>query len=212
MSIICPTVTATDPHSYREQMARIEPFAERVHIDLADGEFAPTKLVSPAQVYWPEHLTADIHIMYKRPHQELETLVSLHPSLVVIHAEADGDLLGMLLELQSFGIKAGIALLADSQVATFEELIGVADHILLFAGKLGYQGGMADMQVLQKIPDVRTINPTAELAWDGGIGIDNAPQLIDGGIDVLNVGGFIQDSENAAQAFKQLQAIISKEA
>ena len=209
MPVICPTVTAEDPHAYREQVARIEPFAQRIHIDLADGAFAPTKLLGVAQIYWPENMVADLHMMYKKPKDELETLVSLKPNLVIIHAEAEGDLLGMLLELQSFGIKAGVALLPQTSAETYDELLGVADHVLLFAGNLGYQGGKADMGVLKKIPDIRAINPTAELAWDGGIDVENVPLLLEHGVEVLTVGGFIQHSDDPASVYKQLAAMIN---
>jgi ribulose-phosphate 3-epimerase len=208
MAVICPTVTANDPQSYREQMARIEPFAQRIHIDLSDGQFTPEKLLGPAQVYWPQGKVADLHVMYKRPQLEFETLVSLKPNLVIIHAEADGDVLAMLLELQSYSIKAGIALLAPTLVQPHADVIGAADHILLFAGNLGHQGGEADMNVLKKVPDVRVLNPTAELAWDGGIRVENVPMLQQSGIEVLNVGGFIQAADDALEAYKQLSALL----
>lgn len=207
MSVICPTITATDSHTYREQMARVEPFAKRVHIDIADGVFAPTRLVNTAQIYWPDGVVADIHVMYKNPATQLETLVSLKPDLVIVHAEAEGDILGLLLELQSFSVKAGVALLAESAVDTYRELIGAADHVLLFGGHLGYQGGTADLQGLQKVSEVRAINPTVELAWDGGVGEQNVPQIAAAGIDVLNAGGAIHAAEDPKKAFETLQLL-----
>jgi len=204
MAIICPTITAEDPHSYREQVARVEPFAERIHIDLADGIFAPTKLVGIGQVYWPENIMADLHIMYQKPHEHLETAISLQPNMVVIHAEAGGDLHGMILELQSVSIKVGVALLPKSKPEDYIDLINAADHVLLFAGHLGYQGGQADMDMLKKIPDVRAFNPTAELGWDGGITPENVPLLIQQGIEVLNVGGFIHHADDPAEAYQSL--------
>jgi ribulose-phosphate 3-epimerase len=207
MAIICPTITAQDPHAYREQMSRIEPFATRVHVDLADGSFAPTRLLGPAQIYWPETVQADLHVMFTKPHEQLETLVSLKPNLIILHAESEGDVLGMLLELQSYGIKAGIALLTDTPVDAHHELLAPADHILLFAGRLGYQGSTPHMDVLKKIPDIRAINPTAELGWDGGITAETVPLLLQQGVEVLNVGGFIQSADNPAEAFKSLTSL-----
>lgn len=211
MAVVCPTVTAEDPHSYREQVARLEPFATRIHIDLADGEFAPTKLVGLAQVYWPESMQADLHIMYQNPHEQLETAISLQPNMVIIHAEASGDLHGMILELQSVGIKAGVALLAESKPDDYADLISAADHILLFAGKLGYQGGEADMNVLKKIPDIRIINPIAELGWDGGIDVENAPLLVQEGIEILNIGGYIHHADDPAAAYKTVTQLVAKQ-
>lgn len=203
MPVICPTVTASNPHSYREQMARIEPFAPRVHIDFGDGDFAE-KMVSIAQAYWPDGMTADFHVMYKHPYAHMETLVSLKPNMVVIHAEAEDDILAMVLELQAAGIKAGVALLKDTKAADHADTIAHADHVLLFAGDLGHQGGVADMSVLNKIADVRAINPTIELGWDGGISAENAPLLVEGGIEVLNVGGYIQHADDPKEAYETL--------
>ncbi len=208
MAIICPTVLAEDPGAYREQMARIEPFAARIQIDLADGKFAPNKTISIAQVYWPENLTADLHLMYDQPSEHLETIMSLNPNLVIIHAEATGDIRAMVLELQSVGIKAGVALLKGSQPSEHEDLIGMADHILLFAGDLGHFGGTADMDILKKIPDIRAINPMAELGWDGGVNRENTPLLVQAGIEVLNVGGFIQQADDPQTAYASLVNVL----
>lgn len=203
MSTICPCVTAAEPHAYREQMAKIEPFASRVHIDFADGEFAP-KLVDLADAYWPEHIIADLHLMYTRPSQYFETIVDLKPNLVIIHAEAEGDLLGLLLELRQAGIKVGVALLKDTQPEAHSTLLAIADHVLIFSGDLGHFGGQADLGLLKKVADIKALNPTVELGWDGGVNAENMPSLLEGGIEVLDVGGFIQKSEDPKQAYSEL--------
>jgi ribulose-phosphate 3-epimerase len=210
MAVICPTVTAEDPHAYREQVARVEPFASRLHIDLADGTLAPTRLMPLAQTYWPEGMVADLHLMYLQPRKHLETAISLAPNMVIVHAEAHDDVRGLLLELQSVGIKAGIALLADTMPQDCADLISAADHVLLFAGKLGYQGGQASMDVIKKIPDIRTINPTVELGWDGGINNENVPLLLQQGIEVFNVGGYIHNADEPAEAYKTLKQLLAK--
>src|SRR3989344_8227891 len=104
MAIICPTVTAYEPHQYREQMEQIDAFAERVHIDLMDGDFAPTKSPALSQIWWPHHILADIHLMYRRPMDYLELLIKLQPKLVVIHFEAEVDHMHFAAELHKAGI------------------------------------------------------------------------------------------------------------
>ena len=88
MPDICPTVTAFDTHEYRIQMERIEPFAQRIHIDLMDGKFTTTISPSLDQVWWPIQLIADIHLMYQNPMDHIEQLVHVKPHLVIVHAEA----------------------------------------------------------------------------------------------------------------------------
>lgn len=208
-TIICPTVLASNPHTYREQVERIESFASRVQIDLMDGEFAPSKSITPVQVWWPEGWQADIHLMFQRPLEHLETLISHHPHMVIIHAEAEGDLTGMMKHLQKLGIKAGVALLKETSVDKAKKLIEIADHVLLFSGDLGHFGGTADMSVLDKVPEVKGINPKAEIGWDGGANADNVVTLMVGGVNVINVGGAIQKAHNPKAAYDTLVDKIS---
>lgn len=211
MSQICPTVTptTTDPHEYREQLERVESLSDRLQLDFMDGDFASPQALSVAQAWWPEGKTVDIHLMYRRPVEYIETLVSLHPSLVIIHAEADGDLAGMMTHLQGLGIRAGIALLQDTSVESIKNLIEIADHVLIFAGSLGTFGGHADMKQLDKVAEIRAINPDIEIGWDGGANETNARQLADGGIDVINCGSAIQKSEHPLESFQHLKNLVS---
>jgi ribulose-phosphate 3-epimerase len=209
MSIICPSILTDNPHEYRNQIEKVRGFAQRIQIDLMDGEFTDSHSVNPIQVWWPDGLTADIHLMFKRPLEHLETLVSLGPNMVIIHAEAQGDIKGLMEHLQKLGIKAGICLLKDTQPEQARELISIADHVLIFSGNLGHFGGEADLILLNKIPQIKEINPKAEIGWDGGANDSNAKQLADGGIDVINVGGYIQKSETPQDAYATLVSKIS---
>src|SRR5512146_1203145 len=136
MAVICPTVTAFDEDEYRAQMKLIQPFAERIHIDLMDGDFAPTVSPTPDKVWWPPEITADIHIMYRRPAEHLETLIKLKPHLVVIQAESDADCAAFASKLHEVGIKAGLGLLQDTTVASVKNILGSFDHVMIFSGNL----------------------------------------------------------------------------
>ncbi|EDK72223.1 ribulose-phosphate 3-epimerase [candidate division TM7 genomosp. GTL1] len=211
MAIICPTVDSPDPdpHPYRQQMERLQPFASRVHIDLMDGEFAPVTSIKPIQVWWPEGWIADIHLMFQRPLAHLETLISLHPNMVIIHAEAEGDLVGMLKHLQKLDIRAGVALLKPTEPKDAQKLIAVADHVLLFSGDLGHFGGQADLGILKKVTEVKAFNPNVDIGWDGGANASNVVQLTESGVDIINVGGAIASAEDPAAMYATLVSKIS---
>jgi ribulose-phosphate 3-epimerase len=209
MKIICPTVTAYEPHEYREQINRIIPFANRIHIDLMDGVFTETRSPSIDRLWLPESVQCDIHLMYQDPLSVISQVVGLGPKMVVIQAEAQ-DAEAAVLAIQQAGLKAGVSLLADTPVSELGGIIEHADHVLIFSGHLGYHGGEADLSLLQKVPEIRARNPHAEIGWDGGINTDNARQLVDAGIAVLNVGGFIQNAASPRDAYAKLLAIESQ--
>ena len=206
MALICPTILAETPEDFARQMDRIAGFAERIQIDLGDGKFTSTKTINPIQVWWPKDIEADIHLMFQNPLEHVETLVSLHPHMVIIHAEAEGDLKAFAEHLHKFDIKTGIALLPETSVESVSELLSVVDHILIFSGNLGHFGGKADLNLLDKVKQCHEANKTLEIGWDGGANEETLPALVKGGIDVLNVGGAIQRSENPEKAYATLVA------
>lgn len=210
MVSIVPTVTAFEPHEYREQMERVSRFANRIHIDLMDGEFTSSQSPALKHIWWPHHVQADIHLMYQKPMDHLETLIALKPHLVIVHNEAHLHHMHFAAELHKHDIKTGLALLQDTPVAYAEQIMHSFDHVLVFSGNLGYHGGHADMSMLTKIRQIHEHHPEVEIGWDGGINEENISELIKKGVQVLNVGGYIQKSENPKRAYDTLQSLAGK--
>ncbi len=210
MSVIAPTITAENAHQYREQMERVQGFAKRIHVDLMDGIFTPNTGVDIAQVWLPDDIICDIHLMYQKPQEAIETLIKLNPHAVVVPAESDCDFMEFSQTLHQAGIKCGVALLAKTPVEQVEEVIKMADQVLIFSGNLGYQGGsVADLSLLSKIEEIKKINPTAEIAWDGGVNDQNVQQIAQAGVDVINTGGFIHHHPDPKSQYQLLEQTIS---
>jgi len=209
MRVVCPTITAFDAADYKRQMERVAPFAKRIHIDLMDGEFAPTQSPSLDKVWWPHDVTADIHLMYRRPMEQLDQLIKLKPHMVVIHNEADVHHMHFAAELHKHDIEVGLAVLAETPIDWAHQIMHSFDHVLIFSGNLGHQGGsQVDFGLLDKVHYVAEHHPEAEIGWDGGVNADNIKQLAEAGIDVLNVGGFIMNADDPATAYHQLMNLI----
>jgi ribulose-phosphate 3-epimerase len=210
MSVIAPCITAENADDYKTQVGRIHTFAERVHVDVADGEFTPTFLVDATQVWWPENWKVDIHAMVQRPAEQLAALTGIKPHLIVLHAEAEGDIPAMLQKIKSLGIQAGVALQRSTVPGDVADMIQAADHVMIFSGTLGTFGGTANLMQLEKIRLIKAINPNVEIGWDGGVAVDNAYNLTQGGVDVLNVGGAIQKADDPKAAYDTLVSEINK--
>ena len=200
---------ASSEADFAEQMQRVAPFAERVQIDLMDGEFAKAHSVALDDIWWPIGLVADIHLMYQNPFDYLETLVRLRPNMVIIHVESMVYHMHFAAELHKEGIKAGLALLPETPIENVEQILHSFDHLLIFSGNLGHFGGAADLALLEKAAQAKEHHPDLEIGWDGGINDQNAKSLAVGGVDVLNVGGYIQKSENPIGAYATLVDAIT---
>lgn len=208
MAIIAPAVLAEEPHAFREQMERIQPFAERIQIDLTDGDFVQSRTIELEQVWWPYSVLADLHLMYRRPMEYLHQVIKLRPHMVIVHAEAEVHHMYLAAELHKADIKAGLCILQDTPVDNVKQIMHSFDHLLIFSGSLGQFGGEASLGLLDKVSEVRNYYPDIEIGWDGGINDQNAKPLATGGVDVLDVGGFIQHSENPSAAYQALVSLI----
>ncbi len=207
MVSIAPAILADDPEVFNAQMQDAARYATRVHIDLADGIFTGNSLQAITDIWWPGGMRADLHIMYQRPFDHMEAIIALGPQLVIVHAEAEGDFLAARKILHAHGIELGVALLAGTPVDAIVPALGSIDHVLIFSGDLGHFGGHADLSLLEKAKKIKTLKPTVELGWDGGVNDEVAPALVAGGIDVLNAGGYLHGDDPMAAYHKLLAAI-----
>ncbi len=208
---ICPTVMTDDADVFRCQMEEIAAYATRVHVDLGDGVFAP-KFLSVEDVWWPAGMRADLHVMFQQPFRHVAAFKALGPQLVIVHAEADGDFMAFAHEMHRHGIEAGVALLRETPVEAIIQALPVIDHVLIFAGTLGENTGSTgvNLDVLAKAEQLRKLKPQLEIGWDGGANATNARELMEGGIDVINCGGYLHGDDPIA-AWHAIQRTVGNE-
>jgi ribulose-phosphate 3-epimerase len=211
MSVIAPCITAETEDQYRSAIEKYTPFASRVQVDISDGEFAPVFLLGPDKVWWPAEWIIDIHAMVAHPTDYVDQLIALKPHLIIFHVETDVDLLPLIEKIKKYGIKAGVALLKPTVPETVAEVIRAADHVLVFSGDLGHYGGTASLMQLEKVRLMKVINPNVEIGWDGGVNVDNAFTLTQGGVDVLNVGGAIANADDPSSVYATMIQEINKQ-
>jgi ribulose-phosphate 3-epimerase len=210
MAVICPAVLAETAERYHQQMEKVAGFAERLQIDLTDGVFAGHRTVKPEDAWWPVGVKADFHLMYERPDKAVRTILRHQPNLIIVHAESDGDF-GAFADLcHQHGVGVGVALLPKTSPEVIKDSLRLIDHVLIFSGNLGEYGGRANLDLLRKAEIVKRMKPELEVGWDGGISDQNISQLAFGGIDVFNVGGFLQTAENPAEDYRKLSRIAEE--
>lgn len=210
MTVISPCITVETVDDYKATVERLQPFAERVHIDLMDGEFAPTFSVKADSLWWPPEWKVDIHAMVARPSEYVNTLIQHHPHSIIFHVEVTEDLMPMLQKIKQAGIKAGIALLRTTVPSTVQQYIEVADHVMIFSGDLGRYGGEASLMQLEKVRLVRGIHPEVEIGWDGGATVHNVFSLSQGSVNVINVGGAINKADDPQAVYDQMVNEVNK--
>lgn len=211
MAIIAPAILTDNLEEYKARLEQVATFAQRVHIDISDGEFAPTFTINETDAWWPTDVLADIHAMVARPSEHVAALVAKRPNMIIFHAEAQEDLTKIFQYVRQNGIKAGLALQRPTVPTELAPLIAQVDHVMIFSGELGKYGGTASMMQLEKVRLIKSIRSDVEIGWDGGVNVDNAFSLKQGGVDVLNVGGAIMTNADPAAMYAKLTSEINKQ-
>jgi ribulose-phosphate 3-epimerase len=207
MASVAPTINATDPADYAKRIDNVKPFAKRLHIDVGDGVFTDVKTVGLTQVYDIDGVPVDLHLMMVHPEGQIENICAVAPQMVITHFEAPFDHGTFFKELRSLDMKVGLAINVETTIEQVKDILPTIDHLVVFTGKLGHNGGEFRADCLEKIGQARTINPNLEIAVDGGLNQSTARQAIEAGADLLDVGSFIHDSPDPEIAYVAIEAI-----
>jgi ribulose-phosphate 3-epimerase len=207
MASVAPTILATTPDDYARRIDNVKPFATRLHVDVADGVFEDQKSVGLSQVYDIDGIPFDLHLMMVHPEGRFEDICALMPDLVITHFEAPFDHESFFKQLRSVDIKVGLALKTETTIEQAKDMLPLIDHLVVFTGKLGHNGGEFRADCLEKIAQARAIKPDLEIAVDGGLNQETSRKAIEAGADLLDVGSFIHDADDPEIAYVAIQAI-----
>lgn len=210
MAFIVPTITTADVAEFQKQIQEDRQLSRRIQVDISDGTFASSVLAPLDQIQFPPDSQIDLHMMTAKPSQYLAKIIELKPSLCILHVESDDDLAGTAAQLHAQGIKVGYALLKGTFPGKYRDLLASANHVMIFAGALGQQGGAIDMMQTEKIPLIKAISPAAEIGWDGGANLSNVRALARAGVDVINVGSGLSQASDKPAMFQSLIAECDK--
>lgn len=212
MAKVAVTVDADTPADFAARIERIKPFVRRLHVDISDGVFAPNKTIGLSQAYGIDGSELDLHMMVEYPESQVEKILAFEPNLVILHFEASGghlkDIFGQLKEV---GIRTGLAIKPDTVVEEVKDWLVDLDHLLVFTGKLGFNGGEMRVDCLDKIAQAKAINPNLEIGVDGGVNKDTARLALDAGADVLDTGSWVHEATDPEAAYLMLEAIAAGE-
>lgn len=185
-------------------LARAESLSPRIHLDRCDGDFADSTTIGLGQMKVLKSTQVDLHLMLEKPGEELPTALELKPKLIIFHAEAKDDLYSLISKCAKFGVKAGLAILPRTQVDRVADLIREVEHVLVFTGTLGKNGGVFHQEALSTVSVVKELNQDVEVSIDGGVTDKNASLAVAAGVDVLYAGAYFQQADDPEQAYKAI--------
>ncbi|NEJ18595.1 D-allulose-6-phosphate 3-epimerase [Rhizobium leguminosarum] len=212
------SVWSADLVRLSDDLARVDPYVDILHIDVADGHFAP------AMLFFPD-LVAGVRKVSSRPiHVHLMVADSILLPQIEQFADAGSDLISLHVENESVaaealdlldrrGVAAGMVLKVDTPVERVEKYASRLRFVTLLGTAIGVKGQGLDekagarlQQAKQIIADCGAAHRIV-LAADGGIREHTVPLLRQSGAETVVLGSLAFNAPSLDERMAWVRAL-----
>ncbi|HUQ93500.1 MAG TPA: ribulose-phosphate 3-epimerase [Bryobacteraceae bacterium] len=212
---ILPSLLSADFARLGDEIARVEHAGiSMLHLDVMDGHFVPNLAIGTPivqAVRKATKLTLDVHLMITDPDRYASLFIEAGADCVSVHQEACPHLDRTLRMIQSEGAQAGVVINPATPISTLDEVLDVADYVLVMSVNPGFGGQKFLPGSLRKVRELedrrRRINGKFLIEIDGGMGPGNVADAVRAGCDWIVAGSSIFHSEDPETTVKRMQQL-----
>jgi ribulose-phosphate 3-epimerase len=212
---IVPSILAADFSQLASEIEKVERGgASMLHLDIMDGHFVPNFTIGPPVVKAIRRVTTlklDLHFMITDPDRYAPIFIEAGADQISVQQEVCPHLDRTLHMIRSEGAKAGVVINPATPVVMIEEVLGVADFVLVMSVNPGFGGQPFIPRTLEKVRQLdkkrRELGISLPIEIDGGITAENAADAVRAGCDWLVTGTSVFHTSDPAVAVANLTAI-----
>ena len=215
---LAPSILTADFARLADEIDKIERAgADVVHLDVMDGRFVPNFTFGPPVVAAVRKVTSlplDAHLMVETPDRFLDEFIAAGVNRLSVHVEADPHIDRTLNAIKKAGVMAGAVINPATPLWTLEEILPLADFILVMTVNPGFGGQKFIPLMLKKIKRLREIIVSngyrTRIEVDGGVSANNLREVLDAGAEIVVVGAAVFNSPSGvAAAIDELKKIAA---
>ena len=208
MSIrLAPSILTADFGRLADQIRAAEDGgADYIHLDVMDGHFVPPITFGPLVVEAVRAVTRlplDIHLMVADPESQIETFAAAGGDIINFHIEASAHADRLLRRIHALDKRAGICLNPATPLAAIEEVLDVADQVMVMMINPGWGGQKLIPSMFDKVRRLRALLDeralSADIELDGGVKVGNVAQCAAAGASVLVCGSSVYNGDASPQ-------------
>jgi ribulose-phosphate 3-epimerase len=215
---IVPSILSADFARLAEEIGRVERGGATIlHLDVMDGHFVPNLTIGPPVVESIRKSTKrhlDVHLMIENPERYVTSFVQAGANSVSVHYEACRHLDGTLGMIRAAGAMAGVVLNPATPVAVLDDVLQVADYVLLMSVNPGFGGQKFIPYVLDKVRQLDAMRRAKKLATlieiDGGVHRENLAEVVRAGCDWIVTGSGVFHSPDPEATVREMREIAAQ--
>ncbi|MGD1091545.1 MAG: ribulose-phosphate 3-epimerase [Bryobacteraceae bacterium] len=210
---ILPSILSADFARLGEQIRSLEAAGcTMLHVDVMDGHFVPNLTIGPPVVESIRkitRMTLDVHLMITDPDKYAPIFIQSGGDQVLVHQEACRHLDRTLRMIQSEGARAGVVINPATPVAMLDDVLDVADYVLIMSVNPGFGGQTFIPHALEKVRQLsrrkREHGLHLPIEIDGGVTMENVADVVHAGVERIVAGSSIFHTVNPAATFEQMR-------
>jgi len=215
---IAPSILSADFARLADDIARVERAGVTIlHVDVMDGHFVPNITIGPPVVECVRKVTRlhlDVHLMIENPERFVDAFVGAGANSVSVHYEACRHLDGTLGMIRKAGALAGVVLNPATPVEVLEDVLEVADYVLLMSVNPGFGGQKLIPYVLDKARKLDRMRREKKLALpieiDGGVNRQNLADVVRSGCEWIVTGSAIFHTPDPEATVREMREIAAQ--
>lgn len=206
---LVPAVLVDNPKALEDMVHQAESFTDFVQFDIMDGRFVPSQSITWEHLArLPMKLGWEAHLMVLQPEDYLKDFKTAGAQKIIFHHEATTSPREVINQAKELGLQVGLAVNPETPVAAILPVISEVDSVLLLSVHPGFYGSKFIPEVLNKIGELRNLQPDIEIGIDGGIKETNIAEVSRSGVDYICVGSAIFRQPHPAESFCYLKSLI----
>jgi ribulose-phosphate 3-epimerase len=195
---------------------RITPHADILHLDVADGVFAPAFLFFPdlvARIRAATVAPIHVHLMVADAVllPQIAQFAEAGADLISLHVENAAVAAGALDLIGGLGLKAGMVLRVETPVASVLPWLGRLDMLTLLGTAIGVKGQGLDPSATARLTEaaglIKAAGRRIVLAADGGIRDTTVPLLRAAGAETVVLGSLAFGAADLAARMRWLHGL-----
>jgi len=212
------SVWSADLANLAADLKRVDPFADILHIDVADGHFAPAMLFFPDLVAAVRKVSArpiHVHLMVddRILLAQIEQFADAGCDLISIHLENEAVADAALDLIGKKGLAAGMVVKVDTPVARVSRYLDRLNFLTLLGTAIGVKGQGLDEKAGSRLREAKALIAACGakhrivLAADGGIREHTVPLLRENGAETVVLGSLAFNAPSLEARMAWLRAL-----